>query len=142
MTTPPALKMLHIVDAVDIEIRGSRAVAVGIDMTMNRFEHQRSEFDLTSVTRTISRLENVESEGWKLCHWETIYNRDSLAPVDPMGAMPDIGEAAKGRKSYRYLAWFISLRGVRMPADLVGDDDPSTVARATTEAQGWLKAES
>ncbi|KAI0124103.1 hypothetical protein BJ170DRAFT_697069 [Xylariales sp. AK1849] len=142
MSSPPGLRILHLVDAVDVEIRGSKAVAVGIDTTLNRFEHQGSEFELTSISRTVSRVEKIDGKGWKICSWETIYNRDSLAPVDPSTAMPAIGEVGKGRKSYRHLAWFISQKGVKMPANLAGDDDPSTVGRVLKEAQEWLKNES
>ncbi|KAH8204893.1 hypothetical protein TruAng_000932 [Truncatella angustata] len=143
MSSPPGLKILHLVDAVDIEVQGSKAVAVGLDTTLNRFEHQGSELDLTNISRTISRLEKVEGKGWKICSWETIYNRDTLVPVDPnTTTLPEIGESVKGRKSYRHLAWFISQKGVKMPDTLAGDDDPSTVGKVLKETQEWLKSES
>ncbi|KAI1826634.1 hypothetical protein F4861DRAFT_545640 [Xylaria intraflava] len=142
LTTMPGLKMIHLIDPVDIDIRGSKGVVVAFETTVNRFEHQKQEFELESLSRIVFRVRKIDGKGWKLCHWDTIYNRDSVKAVDGKTAVPDIGEAGTAaRKSYRHLAWLISLKGVKMPMDLSGDDEPNTVADVFKDAAKWLENE-
>jgi len=140
MTSPSDLAILHPINTVHVEIRGKRAVAVSIDTTLNRFEHKGRWYDLTSWTRSVSRLSNEEA-GWRLCYWETIYNRDMLVPVDGSDALPDWGDLSSLRRPYCYLAWFISQKGVKMSQGLPGDDDPQSVSEVFKRSQAWLEEE-
>lgn len=141
MTTPPGLKILHPTDPVDIEIRASKAVAWSMDRTIARFDHKRNEYELTTWCRTVSRLAMTDDAGWKICSWETVYNRDQAVPVDPHVAVEGVENVDKFRKSYRHFAWFISLKGVKMPEDLPGDDEPNSVAEVFKRSQAWLESE-
>ena len=141
MTTPPGMKILHPVDPVDIEIRDTKAVAWSMDRTIARFDHNQNELELTTWCRTVSRLVKLGDAGWKICSWETVYNRDQIVAVDPGVTMTVFEGVEKFRKSYRHFAWFISLKGVKMSEDLPGDDKPDSVAQVMKESQGWLLAE-
>ncbi len=141
MTTPPGLKILHPTDPVDIEIRVAKALAWSMDRTIARFDHKGREYELTTWCRTLSRLAKMDDAGWKLCSWKTVYNRDQVVPVDPHGAVAGLEEVDKFRRSYRYFAWFISLKGVKMPENLPGDDDSNSVVEVFKESQTWLDSE-
>ena len=141
MTTPPGLKIIHPTDPVDIEIKGSKALAWSLDRTIARFDYKGNDFELKTWCRTMSRLANVGDAGWKICSWETGYNRDQIAPVDPRVAVPELEGLEKFRKSYRHFAWFISLRGVKMPENLPGDDEPKGVDQVVKRGLKWLDSD-
>ncbi|KAL8738588.1 MAG: hypothetical protein Q9181_000639 [Wetmoreana brouardii] len=141
MTTPPGLKILHPIDPVDIEIQGSKAVAWSMDRTIARFDHKHNELELTTWCRTVSRLMKLGNAGWKICSWETVYNRDQIVAVDPSVTLTALEGVDKLRKSYRHFAWFVSLKGVKIPEDLPGDDKPDSVAQVFKKSQAWLNSE-
>ena len=141
MTTPPGLKVLHPTDLADIEIRASKALAVSTDRTIARFNHKGSEYELTTWCRTVSRITKVDDAGWKICSWETVYNRDQVVPVDPHVTVVELENVDKFRRSYRHFAWFVSLKGVKMPDNLPGDDEPNSVVEVFKKSQAWLNSE-
>lgn len=114
-----------------------------MERTIARFDHKKTEYELSTWCRAVSCLTKTDSAGWKICSWKTVYNRDQVVPVDhhPPGAEAGLENEGTVRRSYRHFAWFISLKGVRMPETLPGDDEPDSVVKIIKESQAWLGSE-
>jgi len=79
-------QIIHIVTPVEINIKGSKALAVSIANIAARFKYGGRDVDLISWARLISKLERVDAgrkSSWKLMTLEVIYMRDSIIPAAP-----------------------------------------------------------
>jgi hypothetical protein len=126
-----------------VEVRFStdrnRAVSEAQGNIAVRFEIGGKEFELTSWTRFLSKVERVDGE-WKMLTLEPIYVQDGIVSVLPGG-----GEVAKGevwssgpRESYKCLAWVLGLKGYKIDLELAGTDRPETVERLMRGYFEWL----
>lgn len=107
----------------------------------NRSEIDGVEVDMTQYCRFFSQVVRTES-GWKLKSFEAIYQKDSIAAVNPAEKVPiDWEEVRQFRNSYRIWAWSMTKRGYSVPDDLLGDDRPDLVAEFYGKMKEWLHAE-
>ena len=90
--------------------------------------------------RLFSQCEKVDGR-WKMLTLEIIYMRDLITSVYP-AKEPDFGDLSKYRKSYRFTAWMVGLRGLKISNDLAGEDDPRTVEEMLTRNHAWIEAPS
>ncbi len=109
-------------------------------MITARFGHRGHDYDLTNWVRFVSQAEKVESK-WKLLTLEVIYIRDGIAPVGN-APTPEFWQLnGWPRKSYRFLAWHLGARGVKVREDLPGTDDEESVNEVMDRNRGWINAE-
>ena len=121
-----------------IRVRGNRALAE-LPLTIEfRIPVASVEADLTSYARSQYRAQLLGGS-WRIVAITSIYERDTLVPSVP-GTRLDIDatELTGYRPSYRYLAWFLSRRGLLPRPDLLGDDQPEAVARQYQAEAAWL----
>ncbi|KAI0124111.1 hypothetical protein BJ170DRAFT_686480 [Xylariales sp. AK1849] len=138
-STPPGLKVIHAIDPVDIAIKGDKSLVHSNATISARTPIAGADYEITSWLRAISGLEKVDGE-WKLVSLEVIYNRDSLVPASPQEKPITLGELDKFRSSYRHVAWFMSTKGLTVPNDLPGEDDPQSVMQVLKRNQQWFEA--
>ena len=128
---------LHMINPVEIHIRGSKALSESTGNIQIRTQHQGEEYDLVSWTRFISRLSKT-TEGWRLLTLDAIYDRDTLTPVLPIQTATIKSHDLGPRMSYRCISWVLSQRGFKIRQDLPGTDWPESVAKLMKSAFDWL----
>ncbi|KAH6659154.1 hypothetical protein BKA67DRAFT_666021 [Truncatella angustata] len=136
-STPPGLKVIHTIDPVEIAIKRDKSLVHSNAIISARALVDGVDYEITSWLRAISGLEQIEGE-WKIVSLEVIYNRDSLVPSSPQEKPISLGELDKFRSSYRHVAWFMSSKGLNVPNDLPGEDDPQSVMQVMKRNQQWF----
>ena len=133
------VSIMHLIQPSDIDVRGSKALAESAGVIMSRFTHDGHEYDFTIWNRFISQVEKFEGK-WKLLSLEVIYIRDLIVPV-PGSPELDFSDV-KGwpRKSYRFTAWHLMQRGLKVRDDLPGEDDDRTVNEIMDRNHAWIDA--
>ncbi len=121
-----------------VRVHGDRAWAelpIAIEF---RIDVDGVEADLISYARSQYRCRLDEGE-WRIVRFETIYERDTLAPSVP-GTRLDVrlDEFTGYRRAYRCLAWYLHRDGKSVGPNLPGDDQPNTAARVYDEIRAWL----
>lgn len=98
------------------------------------------EADLVSYARSQYRCQLIDGE-WRIVRFETIYERDTLAPSVP-GTRLDVKaeDFADFRPALRCLAWYLHREGKAMGSDMPGDDRPDTAVRVYDDIREWLAA--
>ena len=128
---------IHMINPVEINIRGSKALSESTGNIQIRTQHGGEEYDLVSWTRFISRLSKT-TDGWRLLTLDVIYDRDTLTPVVPtQAAAVKLGDLGP-RMSYRCVFWVLSERGFKIKQDLPGTDRPESVTKLMKSALDWL----
>lgn len=130
---------LHTICPVEVHLNGDKAVSESTGSVAIRFQHEGHEFDCVSLTRFVSRLQNVAGE-WKLLTLEAIYERDYIIPVVPLpSAMTlDLSKTPTARESYKCIAWVLSKRGFIIAHDLPGADCPEGCEEFLAKTFAWL----
>ena len=140
-----ARNMLHVITPVHVDILGSKALAESVINISVRYEEDGVEYDLASVVRAISRLEqldDVSSESsWKMLSTSVIYVRDSMVPTVPLSGPCKLNfdDVKDARKSYRYLTWHVRKHGGTVKDDLPGEDDEQSVKEVMDRNKKWLE---
>jgi hypothetical protein len=129
---------VHRLSPPAVRVRGNRAVAelpLGIEF---RISIGGIEADLISYARSQYRARR-SADAWRITRITSIYERDTLLPSVPGTRLEvDPAEFAGYRPSYRCLAWYLGQRGLQLPPDLPGDDQPDAVARQYQADTAWL----
>ncbi len=129
---------VHRLSPPAIQFKDDRALAE-VPLTIEfRVTINGVEAYLDSNARSQYRAERIDGM-WRIVDITSIYERDSLYPAIP-GTRLDIDseELATYRPSYRCLAWYLSQKGYRIGADLLGDDQPEAAARQYEAGAAWL----
>ncbi|WNM31669.1 nuclear transport factor 2 family protein [Streptomyces sp. Li-HN-5-11] len=123
-----------------VRVRGDRALAELPLAIEFRIDVGGTEADLISYGRSLIRARLTDG-CWRIAGFTTVYERDTLVASIPGTRLEvDPGEFAGYRPSYRCLAWHLSRQGLRARPDLLGDDQPETVARQYEADTAWLTA--
>jgi hypothetical protein len=133
----------HPIWPVYARINGDRALVESRSQIQNRSEIDGVAVDTVQYVRFVSRVRRTRA-GWLLVTFEGIYEKGTIAPVNPRDAVPiDWAEvtAATPRTSYQLHAWAIARRGYSVPDDLLGDDAPQQLAEFYAAEEAWLLAE-
>ena len=121
-----------------VRVHGERAWAelpIAIEF---RIDVDGVEADLISYARSQYRCRLIDG-AWRIVHFETIYERDTLAPSVPGTHLAVENADFLGyRSSFRCLAWYLRRDGKTMGTDLPGDDKPDTAARVYDDIRVWL----
>ncbi len=131
---------MHTISPVEVHLRGKRAVTESTGSILVRFKHEGVEYDCTSYTRFISRLEQVEGD-WKILTLEAIYDRDTIQPVKPEGAAAKALVLDKARPSYQCLSWLLSQSGFKIDQTLPGVDIPGSGEELVSSCLSWLRGD-
>ncbi|MDG4668144.1 nuclear transport factor 2 family protein [Mycobacterium sp. 236(2023)] len=93
---------------------------------------------LTGYARLVYQLER-RSGTWGIVRMQAIYERDELHST-PAASAPLVpaDELKAFRPSYAWLAWSLNRLGLRVPADLPGDDKPSLAEALYDNAFAWI----
>ncbi len=127
----------HRLSPPTIRVDGNRAWAelpIAIEF---RIDVDGVEADLISYARTQYRCRQDDGL-WKIVHFTSIYERDTLAPSLPGGHLAVRPEEFTGRAAYRCLAWYLERGGAKVSQDLLGEDRPDAVARQYEAERRWL----
>ena len=121
-----------------VNLRGMRAV-VELPLSAEvRMPISGVEVDLVSAMRLLYQVEQRDST-WKILVMNCIYERDTLTPSLPGVELKlDKERLAQFRMPFRCLAYQFSLRGIMVPNDLYGDDQPDRVKALYAQAKQWL----
>ena len=130
---------MHLINPSDIEVRGTKALAESAGLIMSRFEHQGYEYDFTIWCRFVNQMEKVEGT-WKLLTLEMIYMRDVIVPVPGSPELDFSGVKDWPRRSYRFTAWHLMGRGLKVREDLPGLDDDRSVTELMDRNYAWINA--
>ena len=131
----------HPIWPVYARINGDRALVESRSQIQNRSEIGGVGADTVQYVRFVSRLRRTPA-GWRLVTFEGIYEKGTIAPVDPAATIPiDWAEvtAATPRTSYQLHAWAMSRRGYSIPDDLLGDDAPEQLRAFYAAEDHWLE---
>ena len=128
---------MHLINPSDIDVRGSKALAESAGVIMSRFNHDGHEYDFTIWCRFVSQVEKVEGK-WKLLSLEVIYIRDLILPVPGSPELDFSTVKDWPRKSYRFTAWHLMQRGIKVRDDLPGEDDDHTVHEVMDSNYAWI----
>ena len=130
---------LHMIDPIEIEIRGPKAMSESLCQITTRYTLEGLEYDKVTTCRLMSRLEKVEG-AWKILTLEPIYIRDSMIAVAPQSpeTIPAFKGAEKYPKSYRYGAWLLESIGIQSKLDLPNEDDRESVKKIIDANKEWL----
>jgi SnoaL-like domain len=132
----------HPIWPVCARVNGDRALVESRSQIQNRSEIDGVAVDTVQYVRFVSRVRRTPG-GWRLATFEGIYEKGTIAPVNPHDAVPvDWAEvtAATPRTSYQLHAWAISRRGYAVPDDLLGDDEPQQLRKFYAAEEAWLLA--
>ena len=130
----------HPIWPVYARVKGDRALVESRSQIQNRSEIDGVGVDTIQYVRFVSRVRRTP-DGWRLVTFEGIYEKGTIAPVNPGDTVPvDFAEvtAATPRTSYQLHAWAISRRGYSVPDDLLGDDEPEQVREFYAAEEAWL----
>ncbi|HTZ25637.1 MAG TPA: nuclear transport factor 2 family protein [Streptosporangiaceae bacterium] len=133
----------HPIWPVYARVNGDRALVESRSQIQNRSEIDGVAVDTVQYVRFVSRVRRTPS-GWRLVTFEGIYEKGTIAPVNPGDTVPiswDEVTAATPRTSYQLHAWAISRRGYSVPDDLLGDDEPQQLREFFAAEEAWLLAE-
>ena len=129
----------HSLGPIRVHLAGKRAVAAVPLSIQIRDLIDGVESDLTSITRTYYRVE-LRDDRWWIMGLDTIYQRDTLAPVYP-GRRINMDEKmlAEFRLSYRFLSyWWKTTLGRDADQNLPGSDRPESIAALNDEVFSWV----
>ena len=120
------------------KVNGDRGLVESYSQIQNRSIIDGVEVDMLQHCRFYSQVQRT-AEGWKIVSFESIYQKDSIAPVNPGAVVPIDWDDVQGlRSSYRIWAWAMLKRGYEVPDDLLGDDRPDLVQAYYAETEEWL----
>ena len=135
---------LHVINPVEVEIKGSKAFSISVGNITARFTSEKSEYELVSNCRFLSRLQRIDGPGgpvWKLLTMEVIYVHDSIVPVVPESGSFDVKNVdSTMRKSYKFLSWLLAEKGNKVSNNLPGVDDEESVKDVMGRSSEWLNA--
>lgn len=130
----------HPITPIYVRIVGDRALVESRAQIQNRSQLDGVLVDMTQYVRFFSRaLRTVD--GWRLGSFEGIYEKGTIAPVNPDDHLPfDWAEveASTTRTSYQLWAWSMSRRGYTILDDRIGDDRPDEVRAFYASEEQWL----
>lgn len=130
----------HPIQPIHVRIRGDRALVESRAQIQNRDVFDGVMVDTTQYLRFWSRVVR-EPVGWRLGSFEGIYEKGTMAPVDPNQKVPidwTEVEAATPRTSYQLWAWAMKRRGYPVPDDRLGDDEPEQLRAFYEAEEAWL----
>lgn len=131
----------HPIAPIYVRVHGDRALVESRAQIQFRTVVRGVAVDLTQYVRFVSRVEHT-GERWLLASFEGIYERGTVATVNPNDAFPfdwSEVEAASSRASYQLWAWSHLLRDYPpTPGDLLGDDDPDGLQVFLAAEERWL----
>jgi SnoaL-like domain len=130
----------HPIWPIYARVNADRALVESRAEIQNRSEIGGVAVDTTQYVRFFSRVCRT-SAGWRLGSFEGIYEKGTIAPVNPADTVPiDWAEvtAATPRTSYQLHAWAITRRGYTVGDDLLGDDRPEQVRDFYAAENRWL----
>jgi hypothetical protein len=130
----------HPIHPIYVRVNGDRALVESRAEIQNRDRLDGVAIDTLQYVRFFSRVVRT-SVGWRLASFEGIYEKGTMAPVDPNARVPvDWSEIENStpRTSYDLWFWSMSRRGYAIPNDRIGDDDPDQVRAFYTAEEAWL----
>ena len=122
-----------------VRVHGDRALAETSAVIETRTRLGDIEIDTTASCRLLNKVRRDDGV-WRLASLDVIYEKDSLAPVNPSDHLTIDSETLRTyRPSYRFLCYTLRSIGRSVDPTLAGDDRPELVAALYAEAEDWLK---
>lgn len=127
-----------------VAVDGERALVESRAEIQNRVPVNGVWVDLVQFVRFVSRVRRTAA-GWRLVSFEGIFEKGTVAAVNPAEVVPIDWAEVEGtgsRPSYQLHAWGMKLRGYDIPTDLLGDDRPDERDAFYAAELEWLRRES
>ena len=133
---------IHNINPVEVSLKEFSVSAGNI---VSRFPKEGSEYELVSNCRFLSRFERIanESHSWRVLSMEVIYINDKISPVFPSLESKSLsigGMGAFPRKSYKFLAYYLSEKGYQLKQSIPGVNDERLVEEVLNRSLSWLDA--
>jgi hypothetical protein len=126
----------HLIGTSGIELAGDRAVVETRTTILARLAVDDVPCDVTMVGRFHDRF--AREGGWKIAHRVVIFEKDSIAPVDPtVTFVPDAARLARYPEAYRWAGYFLANRGMEVNLDLPTPGSP-VLERLYSDGRDWL----
>jgi hypothetical protein len=130
----------HPIHPIFVSVNRDRALVESRAEIQNRDVLEGVAVDTKQYVRFFSRVQRTP-DGWRLASFEGIYEKGTMAPVNPGDTIPiDWSEVENctHRTSYQLWYWSMSRRGYTIPHDRIGDDDPAQVQAFYAQEEAWL----
>lgn len=129
----------HFIGPSTIEVHEARAVAETRLILMGRTKLEDVDVDVTCYGRFFDRLVRT-GDGWRILSRMPIYEKDTLAAVEPGLAVPlDAARLKTYPAAFRHLAYLQASSGATITPRIPPHNSP--LQRALyAEAQAWLRA--
>jgi len=132
------VRIMHMLGAISIDIKGKRAVAQSKMTISQRADVEGVLCDVVCTGRFYDFLEKRRGR-WGLVLRRLAYEKDRIDPVDPAATLLlDRDHLAKFPEGYRHLAYLQSRLGYPIKLDLPGHDGPE-LDRLYAAGADWLK---
>jgi hypothetical protein len=120
-----------------IHIRDDRAVAEVSVTIQSRILVGGVETDLTTYLRLLYRTEK-RGRRWGIVRMDAVYEADTITPALPGQTVNLDPKLLHGRRpSYRLLSYLLEHRGISVPDDLYGVDQPGPLVELYRSAFEW-----
>ena len=137
--TPDPMVTHHVISNGHVEVAGDHAVADTRVTILVRLQVDGVLCDVTIIGRFFDLFERAE-DGWKIRRREVVYEKDSIAPVDPNERLiVDTEKLATFPEAQRWTGYFLGQRGVALRPDLPIPGSP-TLTMLVEGGRAWLAA--
>lgn len=133
-------QMKHPIVPIYVRVVCDRALVESRAQIQNRSQILGVWLDLTQHVRFMSRVRRTAG-GWRLQSFEGIYEKGTVAPVNPDDKLPFKWSEVEGsvkRPSYQLWAWLMGHRGHEVSGELLGDDRPEQLREFYEGEEAWL----
>ena len=131
----------HRLSLPSIHLQSDRAVIEAPAVIQMRIRVGAQDADLTSSLRLLYRAERRAAR-WGILRMDAIYERDEIKP-SLAGDVIQLDPAAwlRYRTSYRALGYYLDTRGIGVPDDLYGADQPDELNDLYRSGFAWAGIE-
>lgn len=130
----------HFIGPSTIEVHGARATAETRLMLMGRTRLDDVDIDVTCYGRFFDRLVRTD-DGWRILSRMPIYEKDTLAAVDPGCTVRlDAQRLKTYPAAFRHLAYVQASSGATITTRIPPHNSPEQRA-LYAQAQAWLRAD-
>ena len=127
----------HLIGTSGVELAGDRAVAETRTTILARLAVDEVHCDVTMIGRFHDRF--LQEDGWRIAHRVVIFEKDSIAPVDPaVTFVADEARLARYPEAYRWAGYFLANRGMEVNLDLPKPGSPA-LERLYADGRAWLE---
>lgn len=130
----------HVITGSAVDVNGDRGLAETRILILVRLRVDGIWSDVTAVARFYDLLARTPG-GWKIKRRVAIFDKDSIAPVNPADRLVlDEGRLKSFPEAYRCCGYMLSQRGMTINMDLPAPGSPA-LAKLYADGKAWLEGQ-